>query len=67
MDNKSTSSSGGIGFLGVLTIVFIIFKLLDKITWSWWWVFSPMWIPIAVIGGIALIAFIIVLIKEFLR
>lgn len=38
------SYSGGIGFLGLLTIVFIILKLIGKIDWSWWWVLSPLWI-----------------------
>lgn len=27
-----------------LTIVFILLKAFDKINWSWWWVFSPLWI-----------------------
>lgn len=36
-----------IGFLQILTIVFIILKLLGKITWSWWWVLAPLWIPVA--------------------
>lgn len=43
-----SSSSGGIGFAGLLTIVFITLKLLDKIHWSWWWVLSPFWIGAAV-------------------
>lgn len=30
-----------VGFLGLLTIVFVIFKILGYITWSWWLVFSP--------------------------
>ena len=38
------SYSGGIGFSGLLTIVFIILKLIGKIDWSWWWVLSPLWI-----------------------
>lgn len=41
------NSKGGIGFFGLLTIVFIVLKLLDVISWSWWWVLSPLWIPIA--------------------
>jgi len=41
-NNNSSSSSGGIGFLGLLTIVFITLKLTGHITWSWWWVWSPM-------------------------
>lgn len=45
----SSSSSGGIGFTGLLTIVFITLKLLGYITWSWLWVLSPIWISILVI------------------
>jgi hypothetical protein len=43
-NNLSSSSSGGIGFVGVLTIVFIVLKLTHVIAWSWWWVLSPLWI-----------------------
>lgn len=49
MNNNSVGSSSGIGFVGVLTIVFIVLKLLGKITWSWWWVLSPIWISVIVI------------------
>ena len=28
---------------GVVGIVLIILKLLDLITWSWWWVTLPLW------------------------
>lgn len=45
----SSSSSSGIGFVGLLTIVFIVLKLLGKITWSWWWVLSPLWISAALV------------------
>lgn len=46
MENKSSSggSGGGIGFCGVLTIVFIALKLTGFIKWSWLWVLSPLWI-----------------------
>ena len=47
MNSASSSSSGGVGCVGLLTIVFITLKLLDKIDWSWWWVFSPMWISVS--------------------
>lgn len=43
----ASSKSGGIGFLGMLTILFIAFKLLNIIDWSWMWVLAPIWIPIA--------------------
>lgn len=44
MSDRGSSSSGGIGFVGVLTIVFIVLKLTHNIAWSWWWVLSPLWI-----------------------
>lgn len=40
----NSSSSGGIEFVGLLTVVFIVLKLLGKVAWSWWWVLSPIWI-----------------------
>lgn len=46
---KEKTASGGIGFLGALQILFIALKLLNKITWSWWWIFSPTWIPLLIV------------------
>ena len=31
-------------FLAVLTLIFIVLKLVGVITWSWWWVLAPVWI-----------------------
>lgn len=55
MSGSNDSSSGGIGFCGLLTIVFITLKLTDVIAWSWWWVTAPIWIPFAVVLCIAAI------------
>ena len=52
MSEVSSNSSGGIGFCGFLTLVFITLRLLDVIQWSWWWVLSPLWIPLAVLAVI---------------
>lgn len=43
---KNNSSSSGIGFTGLLTIVFIVLKLTGNIDWSWWWVLAPLWITL---------------------
>ena len=48
MSNSSSSSSGGIGFFGLLTILFIGLKLGGVINWSWLWVLSPLWISFSV-------------------
>ena len=42
--SKSSSSSSGIGFSGLLTILFIGLKLTGYISWTWLWVLSPIWI-----------------------
>jgi hypothetical protein len=47
--SKSSSSSGGIGFFGLLGITFIVLKLCKVIDWSWWYVTMPLW------GGLALL------------
>ena len=54
--SESKSSSSGIGFIGLLTIVFITLKLTNFINWSWWWVLSPIWITFVIV--IILIALI---------
>ncbi len=46
--SKNNSSFGGVGFTGLLTIVFIVLKLMGVITWSWWWVLSPIWISLII-------------------
>ena len=46
--SDSNASSSGIGLPGLLTVVFITLKILGKITWSWWWVLSPIWITFSI-------------------
>jgi len=56
MSSSSSSSSGGISFTGALTVLFVGLKLTNVISWSWWWVLSPIWI-----SALIAIAFIIIL------
>lgn len=42
-------SSSGIGFFGMLGILFIGLKLAHVIDWSWWWVLTPLWGPMALL------------------
>lgn len=60
----SSSSSGGIGFTGLLQIVFIIFKLCRIIDWSWWWVLAPTWITILIAAVILGIGAIIIALED---
>lgn len=53
------SSSSGIGFFSLLTIVFIVLKLCNVIDWSWVWVLSPIWIS-AILVIVVLFIYLIV-------
>ena len=41
--------NSGIGFFGLLFITFLVLKLTSVVAWSWWWVFAPLWGPLAFI------------------
>lgn len=62
--SSSSSSSGGIGSCGLLTIVFITLKLTHYIDWSWWWVLSPVLIPLAIGGVIFAVALLVAALSE---
>ena len=53
MDNNKTS--GGIGFFGLLTLLFIGLKLCGVIAWPWLWVLAPLWISVALAVVICII------------
>ena len=62
--SNSSSMSSGIGFTGLLTVLFIYLKLTGQVAWSWWWVLSPLWIWILIALGVVAI---VLLIAVFLR
>ena len=68
-ENGTKASRSSIGLMGILTIIFVLAKIFDKIDWSWWWVFSPLWVPTAIIIGCLavgiFIAFIAAIIDSF--
>ena len=58
MEDKKTIVKGGVGFPGLLTIAFIILKLCGVITWSWFWVLSPLIFAV----GFTILLFVVALI-----
>lgn len=58
------SSNGSISFPAILTVVFIVLKLIGKISWSWWWVLSPLWIYVAILLLVFLFDIIIYNLKK---
>ena len=63
-NDVKTSASGGIGFGGLLTIVFIVLKLIGVISWSWVWVLAPLWIPVAIVILILLFLLIMAIVAH---
>ncbi len=67
-DRVTVTNSGGIGFAGALTILFIALKLTGVIAWSWWWVLSPIWISVGlvvlVLIGLAIVGLIVYLVGD---
>ena len=49
------TSTGGLGFLGALAVLFIALKLTGYIDWSWWWVLAPLWGGPAIFAALALL------------
>jgi hypothetical protein len=52
MANNNTSS-GGVGFFGLMFLILMTLKLTNYIDWSWWWITAPLW------GGFVIIIIII--------
>ena len=53
--NSSESKTAGFPILGILGLIFVTLKLAEigvVATWSWWWVLSPFWVPLAIFLGI---------------
>lgn len=46
----------------ILGVLFTL-RLCNIINWSWWWVLTPLWVPLAIVLIVAVICFI-VLVRE---
>ncbi len=62
---KTKVVSKGIGFGGLLTILFIALKLCNVIEWSWVWVLAPLWISWAFGIVMSIIMIIITLVVYY--
>jgi len=50
----------------ILFLIFLVLKLTDNIDWSWWWVTSPLWIPILFVLALGGIGIVIVILSVIL-
>jgi hypothetical protein len=56
---QKEATSKGIGFLGLLGLVFITLKLTGHIQWAWWWVLAPLWGPLALALAVMLVLLLV--------
>ncbi len=59
---KDNKGSSGIGLSTILFLIFLTLKLGgwgEVATWSWWWVCSPLWIPLVLVVGILIIYLVV--------
>jgi hypothetical protein len=62
MKDENSTASSGIGLGALVFLVFLVLKLAgigQVANWSWWWVTSPLWIPIGLLLTFLLIALLI--------
>lgn len=51
----------------LLTIVFLLLKVFDKVDWSYWVVFMPLWLPFAVVVTFGLLLLVVRLILDIIE
>lgn len=67
MADNNAARSGGIGFFGLLAILFIGLKLGNVIDWSWWWVLAPLWGPFVAVFVAVAVTLVFVAIANIAR
>lgn len=66
----SKSKTASFPILGILGLIFVTLKLAEigvVATWSWLWVLSPFWIPIAIVLGVFAIAGVAVVVSNLFK
>ena len=52
------------GTMFTLFIILLVLKLADVIDWSWWWVTFPLWLPVALVITLGILAFLFLLLFD---
>ena len=50
MSKESSGSGNGLGLGTVMFLIFLTLQLTDHIDWEWYWIASPVWIPLGIAG-----------------
>lgn len=63
-ENKNTYYRGGVGFFGLLQVLFIALKLIGVINWSWIWVLMPIFGQVALVLIVLVILLVVALFEK---
>lgn len=63
--NQNNTNYGGIGFLGALCLLLVALKLTGVITWSWWVVTAPLWVPWILLVAVFALTFFYLVGKDY--
>ena len=61
MNNNTDTTKTGLGFLYILTLIFVVAKIMGYLSWSWWLVFTPVLIPVALVIIAIVVSWIVML------
>lgn len=65
MATQKVEVTGGQSILpSLLLVLFVALKLTGVIAWSWWWVLSPLWIPLALAAVVLLVVGVVFLVRR---
>lgn len=56
---SNSSSSNGVGCMTVIFLILLILKLFGVISISWWWVFAPILLEVAILIFVVIVYLII--------
>ena len=65
--NSNQTVTTSFPIASILTIVFVVLKLTNHIDWNWWWVVSPIWIPLGLIAVLFVVIFIFLFVKTMVK
>jgi hypothetical protein len=65
--SETTNNYTFMGFFELLTLIFVVAKILGYVAWSWIWVFAPVITHAALVILIILIAIVVMIIGEWAR
>lgn len=63
--HSTTTTSGGVGILTVIQVVFIILKCVGTIDWPWTTVLIPLWIQLGIAAFVGLLWLLVIVFHEW--